>query len=146
MLPPWGQGGDTRRPPRIPPPGGRAADPDLPPQFSYVDADGNAVPVTQLTFLRLLSAGARQNFTLHCRHAAAWYDARAATFARALRFRGANGEELGHDHPATPIRALHDGCQVSPPLRRGPRVSGSPCPRPPPSRRDVAARSGRCWR
>ncbi|NXV90243.1 COBA1 protein, partial [Calonectris borealis] len=75
------------------------------------DLDGNAVPVTQLTFLRLLSASARQNFTLNCQHAVAWYDARAGTFARALRFRGANEEELGHNHPAAPIRALHDGCQ-----------------------------------
>lgn len=80
-------------------------------KFSYVDTDGNAVPVTQLTFLRLLSASARQNFTLNCQHAAAWYDAHAGTFARALRFRGANEEELGHNHPAAPIRALHDGCQ-----------------------------------
>lgn len=79
-----------------------------------MDTDGNAVPVTQLTFLRLLSASARQNFTLNCQHAAAWYDAHAGTFARALRFRGANEEELGHNHPAAPIRALHDGCQVSP--------------------------------
>uniref|UniRef100_A0A8B9V8U1 Fibrillar collagen NC1 domain-containing protein n=1 Tax=Anas zonorhyncha TaxID=75864 RepID=A0A8B9V8U1_9AVES len=80
-------------------------------KFSYVDADGNPVAVPQLTFLRLLSASARQNFTLTCQNAAAWYDARAASFARALRFRGANDEELGHDHPAAPIRALHDGCQ-----------------------------------
>lgn len=80
-------------------------------KFSYVDADGNAVPVPQLTFLRLLSAGARQNFTLSCQNAAAWFDAGAGTFARALRFRAANDEELGHNHPATPIRALHDGCQ-----------------------------------
>uniref|UniRef100_A0A8C4J5Y9 Fibrillar collagen NC1 domain-containing protein n=1 Tax=Dromaius novaehollandiae TaxID=8790 RepID=A0A8C4J5Y9_DRONO len=80
-------------------------------QFSYVDADGNGVPVTQLTFLRLLSASARQNFTLNCQNAAAWYDAGASTFARALRFRGANDEELGHGHPATPVRALRDGCQ-----------------------------------
>ncbi|NXD88419.1 CO5A3 protein, partial [Halcyon senegalensis] len=65
-------------------------------QFSYVDADGSPVPVTQLTFLRLLSAGARQNFTLNCQHVAAWYDAGTGTFARALRFRGANDEELGH--------------------------------------------------
>uniref|UniRef100_A0A8B9QES5 Fibrillar collagen NC1 domain-containing protein n=1 Tax=Apteryx owenii TaxID=8824 RepID=A0A8B9QES5_APTOW len=80
-------------------------------KFSYVDADGNGVPVTQLTFLRLLSARAHQNFTLNCQNAAAWYDADASTFARALRFRGANDEELGHGHPATPVRALHDGCQ-----------------------------------
>lgn len=99
--------------------------PSPPPQFSYVDADGNAVPVTQLTFLRLLSAGARQNFTLLCQHAAAWYDGRAGTFARALRFRGANDEELGHGHPAAPVRALHDGCQV------GHRDTASPKPRGP---------------
>lgn len=80
-----------------------------------MDADGNPVAVPQLTFLRLLSASAHQNFTLTCQNAAAWYDARAASFARALRFRGANDEELGHDHPAAPIRALHDGCQVRSP-------------------------------
>lgn len=133
-----------------------------PSQFSYVDADGNAVPVTQLTFLRLLSASARQNFTLNCQHAAAWYDARTGTFARALRFRGANEEELGHNHPASPVRALHDGCQVSPqavrisvPAAYIPPSLVPACvrdiraprtPRLPPSRRDDMARSGRCWR
>lgn len=112
------------------------------PQFSYVDADGNPVAVPQLTFLRLLSASARQNFTLTCQHAAAWYDARAASFARALRFRGANDEELGHDHPAAPIRALHDGCQVRPLKPRSTPFAvfflffsggGFPAPRPAPS-------------
>lgn len=139
--------------------------PPPPRQFSYVDADGNPVPVPQLTFLRLLSASARQNFTLTCQHAAAWYDAPAASFARALRFRGANDEELGHDHPAAPVRALRDGCQVRPPYQF-PYPPSNPLPvspstpfagvfgvrggsqplDPPRPRRNAAARSGRCWR
>lgn len=135
-------------PRRVPPPHTPS------PQFSYVDADGNPVAVPQLTFLRLLSASARQNFTLTCQNAAAWYDARAASFARALRFRGANDEELGHDHPAAPIRALHDGCQVRSPSTPfavflvfcfffGGVPSPSTRSRP---RRNAVGRSGRCWR
>ncbi|NXA43293.1 CO5A3 protein, partial [Eudromia elegans] len=77
-------------------------------RFSYVDADGRAVPVPQLTFLRLLSAHARQSFTLRCQNAAAWFDAASGSFSRALRLRGADGEELG---PGGPVRALHDGCR-----------------------------------
>uniref|UniRef100_A0A7M4F3M1 Fibrillar collagen NC1 domain-containing protein n=1 Tax=Crocodylus porosus TaxID=8502 RepID=A0A7M4F3M1_CROPO len=84
-------------------------------KFSYVDADGHVVPVPQVTFLRLLSASAYQTFALTCQNAAAWFDASANSFTRALRLRGANGEELGHSHPSAPIHALADGCQV----RRG---------------------------
>ncbi|XP_075758622.1 collagen alpha-3(V) chain-like [Pelodiscus sinensis] len=81
-------------------------------KFSYVDTAGTPLGVTQLTFLRLLSAGARQTFTLTCQHVAAWYHAGAASYAQALRLRGANGEELGHNHTAAPVRALHDSCQL----------------------------------
>lgn len=81
-------------------------------KFSYVDADGNPLGVTQLTFLRLLSAGARQSFTLSCQDSAAWFHAGAASYALALRFRGADGQELGPNHPAAPVHALHDGCQL----------------------------------
>uniref|UniRef100_A0A8C3S4W8 Fibrillar collagen NC1 domain-containing protein n=1 Tax=Chelydra serpentina TaxID=8475 RepID=A0A8C3S4W8_CHESE len=106
-------------------------------KFSYVDADGTPLGVTQLTFLRLLSAGARQNFTLRCQDSAAWYQAGAADYAKALRFRGADGQELGPPRPtdptpqpaphrpAGPVHALHDGCQVS---------GHSPTPQIPPHR------------
>lgn len=97
------------------------------------------MPVPQLTFLRLLSAGARQNFTLSCQNAAAWFDAGAGTFARALRFRAANEEELGHNHPAAPIRALHDGCQVRASVHHLPYP---PSPSQPPERMRTMAWAG----
>lgn len=83
-----------------------------PSQFSYVDADGNPVLVTQLTFLRLLSAVARQNFTLFCQNMAAWYEADTHSHMKALHFRAFNDVELMHNSTDTPIHALYDGCQV----------------------------------
>ncbi|KAF7243917.1 Collagen alpha-1(XI) chain [Varanus komodoensis] len=80
--------------------------------FSYMDAEGNPVQVTQLTFLRLLSAIAHQNFTLLCQNAAAWYEARTGSHERALRFLTFNGVELMHNTTEAPVRILHDGCQV----------------------------------
>uniref|UniRef100_A0A8C5S5P7 Fibrillar collagen NC1 domain-containing protein n=1 Tax=Laticauda laticaudata TaxID=8630 RepID=A0A8C5S5P7_LATLA len=80
-------------------------------KFSYVDADGNPVLVTQLTFLRLLSAVARQNFTLLCQNIAAWYEADTSSHMKALRFRAFNDVELMHNSTETPIHALYDGCQ-----------------------------------
>ncbi|KAL7988098.1 hypothetical protein Chor_007017, partial [Crotalus horridus] len=80
--------------------------------FSYVDADGNPVLVTQLTFLRLLSAVARQNFTLFCQNMAAWYEADTHSHMKALHFRAFNDVELMHNSTDTPIHALYDGCQV----------------------------------
>uniref|UniRef100_A0A8C8SB61 Fibrillar collagen NC1 domain-containing protein n=1 Tax=Pelusios castaneus TaxID=367368 RepID=A0A8C8SB61_9SAUR len=81
-------------------------------KFSYVDVEGSPLRVTQLTFLRLLSAGAHQNFTLTCQHAAGWYHASADSYAWALRFRGANDQELGHNSTTSPVHALYDGCQL----------------------------------
>ncbi|KAH0628978.1 hypothetical protein JD844_010666 [Phrynosoma platyrhinos] len=81
-------------------------------KFSYVDADGNPMQVTQLTFLRLLSAIAHQNFTLLCQNTAAWYETDTSSHARALRFLAFNGVELMHNSTEAPIRALYDGCQV----------------------------------
>ena len=80
-------------------------------QFSYSDSDGTPVHVVQLTFLKLLSATAKQSFTYTCQNSAGWFDSDARSHQRALRFRGGNGEEL------TPARSpfiqpLYDGCQV----------------------------------
>lgn len=81
-------------------------------QFSYIDADGISVPVVQLTFLKLLSATARQSFTYICQNSAGWYDATSRGHQHALRFRASNDEELTRDK--TPfITPLYDGCQVS---------------------------------
>ncbi|KAL8164114.1 UNVERIFIED_CONTAM: hypothetical protein K2H54_046074 [Gekko kuhli] len=80
--------------------------------FSYVDADGNPVRVTQLTFLRLLSAVAHQNFTLLCQNMVAWYEAYSGDHSRALRFLTQGDTELMHNSTGAPIRALYDGCQA----------------------------------
>ncbi|KAK2511087.1 hypothetical protein Q9966_016733 [Columba livia] len=75
-------------------------------RFSYVDSESRPLGVVQLTFLRLLSVSARQNFTYGCqsRPGAATGDPR-----RALRFLAANEEELGY-HSSPYVKAVEDGC------------------------------------
>lgn len=82
-------------------------------QFSYVDADGSPVNVVQLTFLKLLSATARQSFTYFCQNSAAWLDEVAGNYGRSLRFLGANGEELSFNQTAAATVTIpYDGCRV----------------------------------
>lgn len=82
-------------------------------QFSYVDADGAPVSVVQLTFLKLLSATARQSFTFTCQNSAAWLDEAAGDHNRSARFLGANGEELSFNQTAAAtITVPYDGCRV----------------------------------
>lgn len=68
--------------------------------------------MVQLTFLRLLSVSARQNFTYHCHRSVAWHSATSGDHQRALRFLAANEEELSYD-TSPYIKALTDGCAVS---------------------------------
>ncbi|XP_067399247.1 collagen alpha-1(V) chain-like [Emydura macquarii macquarii] len=84
-------------------------------RFSYVAADGSPVGAVQLTFLRLLSVGARQNFTYHCQRSAAWRSAASGGHQRALRLRGASEEEMSFGSSPY-ITALSDGCAA----RQGP--------------------------
>lgn len=72
-----------------------------------------------MTFLRLLTASARQNFTYSCHQSVAWHDATSDSYDKALRFLGANDEEMSYDNNPY-IKALSDGCAVSP-------VHGSVC-------------------
>ncbi|NXK49182.1 CO5A1 protein, partial [Chauna torquata] len=65
-------------------------------QFSYTDSDGQTLGVVQLTFLRLLSVSARQNFTYHCHRSVAWHSTTTGDHQRALRFLAANEEELSY--------------------------------------------------
>lgn len=85
-------------------------------QLSYVDADGNSINMVQMTFLRLLTASARQNFTYSCHQSAAWHDATSDSYDKALRFLGANDEEMSYDNNPY-IKALSDGCAVRPVCR-----------------------------
>lgn len=75
--------------------------------------------MVQMTFLRLLTASARQNFTYSCHQSVAWHDATGGSYERALRFLGANDEEMSYDNNPY-IKALADGCAVSPSSDAGP--------------------------
>uniref|UniRef100_A0A8D2IYV9 Fibrillar collagen NC1 domain-containing protein n=1 Tax=Varanus komodoensis TaxID=61221 RepID=A0A8D2IYV9_VARKO len=77
--------------------------------LSYVDAEGNSINTVQMTFLRLLSASARQNFTYNCHQSVAWHDETSDSYDKALRFLGSNDEEMSYDNNPY-IKALHDGC------------------------------------
>ncbi|KAG8538544.1 hypothetical protein GDO81_022459, partial [Engystomops pustulosus] len=80
-------------------------------KFSYVDSDKNPIGVVQLTFLRLLSITARQNFTYHCHRSAAWHMASTDSYQKALHFMAANDEDLSF-HTSPYIKALRDGCSM----------------------------------
>ncbi|CAL8399516.1 unnamed protein product [Arctogadus glacialis] len=77
--------------------------------LSYVDSEGSSINEVQMTFLRLLTASARQNFTYSCHQSVAWHDQAAGGYNRALRFLGANDEEMSYENNPY-IKALSDGC------------------------------------
>ncbi|XP_043533780.1 collagen alpha-1(V) chain-like [Chiloscyllium plagiosum] len=81
-------------------------------QLSYVDSDSNPVGVVQMTFLRLLSVSARQNFTYHCHRSVAWHHLATDNYDKAMRFLGSNDEEMSFDNNPY-IKAIVDGCAVS---------------------------------
>ncbi|KAK5607325.1 hypothetical protein CRENBAI_001009 [Crenichthys baileyi] len=80
-------------------------------QFSYSGSDGVSIHIVQLTFLKLLSATAKQTFTYHCLNSAAWLHIATYSHEHALRFRGNSGEELTHENTHY-VSALYDGCQT----------------------------------
>lgn len=71
----------------------------------------NPINTVQMTFLKLLSASARQNFTYMCHQSVAWYDAKTDSYDKALRFLGSNDEEMSYDNNPF-IKTLSDGCSV----------------------------------
>jgi len=77
--------------------------------LSYVDVEGNSINMVQMTFLKLLTASARQNFTYSCHQSVAWHDATSDSYDKALRFLGANDEEMSFDNNPY-IKALSDSC------------------------------------
>ncbi|MGH0187500.1 UNVERIFIED_CONTAM: hypothetical protein FKN15_024772 [Acipenser sinensis] len=80
-------------------------------KFSYVDSEGEPLGVVQLTFLRLLSVSARQNFTYHCHHSVAWQHLGSDSFEQALHFQGANEEDMSYQ-TSPYIKAPLDGCAL----------------------------------
>lgn len=90
-----------------------------------MDADGRPLGVVQLSFLRLLSTSARQNFTYHCQHSVAWHSSGSPAlegYQQALRFRGANEDDLSYDNSPY-VKALVDSCAVS--TREGTGMGGT---------------------
>uniref|UniRef100_A0A668AWH1 Collagen, type XI, alpha 1b n=1 Tax=Myripristis murdjan TaxID=586833 RepID=A0A668AWH1_9TELE len=79
--------------------------------LNYVDMSDNTINTVQMTFLKLLSSSARQNFTYICHQSVAWYDAKADSYDKALRFLGSNDEEMSYDNNPF-IKALSDGCSL----------------------------------
>lgn len=79
--------------------------------LSYVDAEGNSINSVQMTFLKLLTASARQNFTYSCHQSVGWHDATTDSYHKALRFLGSNDEEMSYDNNPY-IKALVDSCSV----------------------------------
>lgn len=76
-----------------------------------MDVEDRTITTVQMTFLKLLSSAARQNFTYVCHQSVAWYDAKADSYDKALRFLGSNDEELSYDNNRD-IKPLTDGCSV----------------------------------
>lgn len=81
-------------------------------QLNYVDVGENTITTVQMTFLKLLSSAARQNFSYVCHQSVAWYDAKADNYDKALRFLGSNDEEMSYDNNPF-IKPLMDGCSVN---------------------------------
>lgn len=79
--------------------------------LSYMDAEDNPIGVVQMTFLRLLSASARQNLTYNCYQSVAWHDQELNSHDKAIRFLGSNDEEMSHDNNPY-ISAIIDGCAL----------------------------------
>ena len=65
----------------------------------------------QLTFLRLLSNEAYQNFTYTCINSAAWYDTTTGSHNNAIKLQGDNEDEFSPITNSPNI--LQDGCRRS---------------------------------
>jgi hypothetical protein len=65
----------------------------------------------QLTFLRLLSKEAYQNFTYNCVNSIAWFSQSSRSYDFAVKFMGQNNHEFGFRSVNKP-KVLFDGCKV----------------------------------
>ncbi len=72
-----------------------------------------SISTVQLTFLRLLSTQATQNFTYLCSRSAGWFDKTLGTFDNSIKLQGANEEEFAYGSPMEP-EVLLDNCKDKP--------------------------------
>lgn len=79
--------------------------------FARMQVTYETVGVVQMTFLRLLSQKAYQNFTFTCTNAVAWYNQRTFNYDQAIKLLGDNEQEFS----AKGVRpnVILDGCKVT---------------------------------
>lgn len=70
------------------------------------------VGVVQMTFLRILSQGAYQNFTYTCMNSVAWFSTEENNYDNAIRFLGDNEIDLGYENSKLRPGVLMDGCKT----------------------------------
>lgn len=82
---------------------------DISPGFEFTyKADGN-----QMSFLQLLSSGASQEITYHCKNSIAVFDANNRTFRKALRLMTISDTELNaRGNNKFRYRVVEDGCKT----------------------------------
>jgi collagen type V/XI/XXIV/XXVII alpha len=73
-------------------------------RFSY-----ETVGSVQMTFLRLLSHEATQNFTYTCMNSVAWFNSKTENYDLSIRLLGENDVEIGYETAVKPT-ILKDGC------------------------------------
>lgn len=65
-----------------------------------------------MTFLRILSQGAYQNFTYTCMNSVAWFSTEENNYDNAIRFLGDNEIDLGYENSKLRPGVLMDGCKT----------------------------------
>ena len=65
-----------------------------------------------MTFLKLLSENAYQNFTYSCMHGVAWYSEKEDNYDYSIRLLGENEIEIGYEDAKLKPNILVDGCKV----------------------------------
>jgi collagen type V/XI/XXIV/XXVII alpha len=70
------------------------------------------IGVVQMTFLKLLSENAYQNFTYSCMNSVAWYSAKEDSYDSSIRLLGENEIEIGYEDAKLRPNILVDGCKV----------------------------------
>ncbi|XP_046812000.1 collagen alpha-1(XI) chain-like [Lucilia cuprina] len=73
----------------------------------------DGVGVVQLTFLKLLSEEAYQNFTYYCRNSVAWHDRAQNNYEKSLKFMGDNEVEITIKEAALKPKVIKDECANS---------------------------------
>ena len=80
-------------------------------QINFFQITYETVGVVQMTFLRLLSSYAYQNFTLTCVQSKAWFDEVNLNHDKAIRLKGQ--EDVIFSMESNQPDVLSDGCAVS---------------------------------